>query len=119
MDPDNPVVALCMQGSREEFRGRLGEAHALYLQAWATARDEYEACIAAHYVARHQEDATEKLRWNQIALDKARAVADERVAAFYPSLYLCMGESHELLGDKAEAERYYALAADLGVPHQA
>ena len=118
MDPHNPVVALCVLGSQAELQGRPEEAHALYLQAWETAQDDYEACIAAHYVARHQQNAAEKLRWNRIALDKATAVDDDLVEPFYPSLYLCMGESYELLGDAAEAERYYALSADLGAPHQ-
>ena len=79
----------------------------------------YRWCIAAHYVARGATSPQETLRWNREALIRAEAVGDERVQAFYPSLYLNMGRSHELLGDQAEAERYYALTAALGVAHQA
>ncbi len=38
--------------------------------------------------------------WNQRALDHANAVSDDRVKEFYPSLYLNMGQSFELLGDQ-------------------
>jgi hypothetical protein len=57
-------------------------------------------------------------RWNQIALDPAKAVSDGSVQEFYPSLYLNMGQSHELLGNLNEAKRYYDLAAEAGVIHQ-
>ncbi len=59
------------------------------------------------------------LRWNQEALARADAVGDERVHNFYPSLYVNMGRSYEVLGNWAEARRYYKLAADLGLVHQA
>ncbi|MBN1658257.1 MAG: hypothetical protein JXA93_07650 [Anaerolineae bacterium] len=119
MDVENPVIRLCLAGSRAEFEGKITEAHRLYLQAWDIAGDDYEACIAAHYVARHQTSGEEILHWNQEALARAQAVSDERVESFYPSLYLNMGRSYELLGNQEEAQRYYALAAELGFHHQA
>lgn len=119
IDPENPVVHRCIAGTQAEFQGRGEQARALYLQAWDLATDDYEACIAAHYLARFQDDPAETLRWNREALRRADAVGDERVASFYPSLYLNMGCSHELLGEQAEAQKYYALAAALGVVHQA
>ena len=117
MNPDNPVVKLCIAGTQAEFNGRIDAARALYRQAWEAAQDDYEACIAAHYVARHQPDPHETLRWNREALARAEAVGDGRVDSFYPSLYLNMGQSFERLGDEAEAQRYYEMAAALGVPH--
>lgn len=118
MDTNNPVIALCVAGSRAELEGRRVDAYALYARAWETAQDDYEACIAAHYMARSTADPQEVFRWNREALDRAKAVNDGRVDSFYPSLYLNMGRSHELLGEQAEAERYYALAAALGAVHQ-
>ena len=118
MDLDNPVIQLCVQGTQAEFRGEIDLARTLYQQAWAAAQDDFEACVAAHYVARHQESPEQRLHWNQIALDRANAVRDGRVQAFYPSLYLNMGQSYELLGSADEAQRYYALAADLSAVHQ-
>ena len=118
MDLDNPVIRLCLAGTQAEFEHRLDDARCLYQHAWELATDDYEACIAAHYVARFQDSAEESLRWNQIALDHANAVKDERVKDFYPSLYLSLGHSFELTGNQHEAQRYYALAAELGVVHQ-
>ncbi len=118
MDLDNPVVKLCIEGTQAEFQGMTAKARSLYQKAWEAARSDYEACIAAHYLARYPESPQERLYWNQVALDKARAVTDGSVQEFYPSLFLNMGKSYELLGDFDEAKRYYDLAADLGVIHQ-
>jgi hypothetical protein len=118
MDLNNPVIQLCMDGTRAEFEHRLDDARVLYQQAWVARTDDFEACIAAHYIARFQDTAEESLRWDQIALDHAKAVTDERVKDFYPSLYLSLGRSYERVGDPSEAQRYYDLAAALGVGHQ-
>jgi tetratricopeptide (TPR) repeat protein len=117
IDPDNPVIQLCLQGTQAEFDGRLDDARSLYRQAWETAQDDYEACIAAHYLARFQVEPVEVLRWNQEALDRANAVTDDRARPFYPSLYLNMGLSYEKLERMEEAQRYYDMAAALGVRH--
>lgn len=118
IDLDNRVVQLCIDGARAEFRGRLDDARALYRQAWDVAQDDYEACIAAHYVARFRATPAAIFHWNQEALRRADAVADSRIEAFYPSLYVSMGYACEQLEDQAEAQRYYALAAALGYEHQ-
>jgi len=118
MDSNNPVIKLCMEGTRAEFRGEMDEACSFYQRAWEAAQDDFEACIAAHYVARCQVDLHERLRWNQIALERADALGDERVQPFYPSLYLNMGQSFEQLGQPEEARRFYDLAAELGVAHK-
>jgi len=119
MEPNHSAIQLCIEGTQAEFKCRIEEAKALYQLAWQAARDDFEACVAAHYLARHQEDPEQKLRWNQVALDRANAVTDGRVQDFYPSLFLNMGQSYELLGNPGEAQRYYDLAAKLGILHQA
>jgi tetratricopeptide (TPR) repeat protein len=93
-----------------EARGRNEAALRLFTRAWEASQDDYEACVAAHYLARQQTTPQDVLRWNREALQRAEAVDDERVEAFYPSLYLNMGYSYEVLGDRAEAIRYYQLA---------
>lgn len=118
MDQNNPVVRLCIEGSQAEFAGRQEDACALYWQAWEIASDDYDACIAAHYVARCQKNSEDNFRWNQEALVRADAIKNDRVKEFYPSLYLNMGNSYELLGNLVEAKRYYELAAGLGYVHQ-
>ena len=112
MDANNPVVKLCAAGMQAEAEGRLEEARNLFNQAWAASRDDYDACVAAHFVARHQDSPQEMLQWNQEALTRANAVGDERVLSFYPSLYLNLGYAYETLGNQAEARRYYELAAE-------
>jgi tetratricopeptide (TPR) repeat protein len=118
MNLNNPVIKLCIEGTQAEYQGRIDTARSFYQQAWEAVQDDYDACIAAHYVARHQDDPDERLHWNQVALDKANAVADDRIREFYPSLYLNMGQSYEILGKPDEAKQYYDLAAGLGVIHQ-
>ncbi len=118
MDTNNRVIQLCMAGAAAEFAQRVADARALYQQAWEAATDDYEACIAAHYMARHQEDPQEIFRWNAIALAHADAVGDARVQPFYGSLYVNMGHAHELMGDQETAEHYFALAATFGVVHE-
>ncbi len=112
MDTNNPVVQLCVEGMQAEGEGKPEHARDLFMQAWRAAQDDFDACVAAHYLARHQESPEETLRWNQESLKRAEAVGDERVQGFYPSLYLNMGWSYEQLGDHAEARRYYLLSCE-------
>jgi hypothetical protein len=118
MDLNNPVVKLCVEGSQAEFEGKPELASALYGQAWLAAQDDFEACIAAHYVARFQKTPADTFHWNQEALAHADKSQDECVKDFYPSLYLNMGRSYELLGNASEAKRFYDLASGLGAVHQ-
>ena len=125
MDIGNPVIQLCLEGTRAEFEHKKEEARAFYQQAWNIHTDDYEACIAAHYLARFQKTAEDTLQWNLTAVEHAIAVTDfflnngESVESFLPSLYLNLGHSYETLGNNAEAQKYYQLAATLGVIHQA
>lgn len=118
MDLNNRVIQLCSAGTRAEYERRLDDAQLFYWQAWQAAGDDFEACVAAHYVARFQADPAECLRWNQVALDRAAAVRDDRAAAFFPSLYLSLGRAYELAGDAGRAQENYAAAEHLGFPHQ-
>lgn len=62
MEPDNVVVKLCVLGMQAEGEGDAERAGRLFGEAWEAAQDDYEACIAAHYVARHQATAEDTLR---------------------------------------------------------
>ena len=110
IDPNNPIMKLCVQGMESESKGNFEEASSLFLSAWAQTADDFERCIAAHYVARHQGSFEEALVWNQRSLDYAQALDDERVNGFLPSLYLNMGKAYEDLGRLEEARRYYAMS---------
>ncbi|MFD3416989.1 hypothetical protein [Streptomyces decoyicus] len=112
VDPELPVVRLCVEGMRAEADGQAGRALGLFQQAWEIAADDYEACIAAHYLARHQNSPEETLRWNQECLERADRVGDARVDGFYPSLYVNLGQACRRLGRTAEAHTYFARAAE-------
>ena len=111
MDPNNPVVKLCAAGMTAEGEGRQTDARELFQQAWSESRDDFDACIAAHYAARHQATPEDELEWNRKALQRADLVGDDRVASFYPSLYLNLAHSLEELGRTVEACELYATAA--------
>ncbi|GAB7032232.1 hypothetical protein AB0G35_02340 [Streptomyces sp. NPDC021749] len=112
MNPELPVVRLCGEGMQAEAEGRAEAARELFQRAWDIAADDYEACIAAHYLARHQKSAEETLRWNQECLDRADRVADERVREFYPSLYLNMAHAYRRLDRPALAHYFFLRAAE-------
>jgi hypothetical protein len=112
MDLDNPVVRLCGEGMQAESEGRAADAHALFRQAWYAATDDYDACVAAHYLARHQSTPEDTLRWNKECLDRADRVGDDRVRGFYPSLHLNMARAHSELGEQDEARVHYQRAAE-------
>ena len=110
-DPENPVVQLLGKAAAREGADPDGAA-AAYRRAWEIATDDYERCMAAHYVAREQASAEERLRWNAVALDAALLVGDGRVDGFLASLYLNLGRSHEDLGQAAGAVAAYAAARE-------
>src|SRR4051812_19835922 len=92
VDPDNPVVALCAAGMAVD--GDPEQARALFMRAWSIHRDDYEASIAAHFLARHQPTDEETLAWNERALQHATMVTDGRTTEFLASLYLNVGDSY-------------------------
>lgn len=108
------VLALVQQGMRAESKGDPDEARELFERAWASAGDDYDRCVAAHFLARHQPTPDDNRLWNEAALRLADAVAatdPERVRAFYPSLHLNLGYAWEALGELDTARRHYLLAA--------
>ena len=110
IDPTNPVVALCSEGMAAE--GTPAEALRLFERAWAARRDDYDAAIAAHFVARHQASPEDTLRWNALAVRHAEAVTDGRAAAFLASLYLNLGDAQANVGDVAAAAAAVRRAAE-------
>ena len=112
MDPNNPVVRLCVAGMQAEAAGDPTRASTLFHEAWTTATDDYEACIAAHYLARHQHTPEDVLHWNEECLSRADKVADERVQGFYPSLHLNIAKAHQDLNNDDKATHHYQAAAE-------
>ena len=110
MDPSNPVIALCAQGMAVE--GSADAALRLFEQAWAARRDDFEAAVAAHFLARHQSTPAATLHWNALAVQHAEAVPDGRRAGLLASLYLNLGDAHARLGQQVSARAAVQHAAD-------
>ena len=108
LEGDNEVVKLCAEGIMLE--GERDKATQLYERAWEAANNDAEFMIAAHYMARVQNDEFETLRWNLLSLHHAEAVPDEEVKSYLPSLYLNIAKSYEDLHNKEESIINYRLA---------
>jgi hypothetical protein len=101
-DLTNPVVALCAAGMAVE--GEAEKAKQLFEQAWAARRDDYDASIAAHFLARHQSTIEARVHWNAVAAQHAEAVPDGRTDEFKASLYLNLADALLAAGEHASAQ---------------
>lgn len=109
-DPNNNVVKLCLQGMNMEDKGNPEEASRLFMQAWNQATYDFEKFIAAHYVARHQQNVTDKLKWLENALQSALKINDDSVKSAFPALYSNIAKCYEYLGDLDNAKKNTELA---------
>ena len=110
IDPDNPVVVLCAAGMAIE--GDAAQARVLFEHAWKARRDDYDASIAAHFLARHQPTVESRLEWNVLAARHAEAVVDDRVREFKASLYLNLADAYLAAGNRAAARAAAARATE-------
>lgn len=109
--PSNSIVQLCLQGMDMEAQGNPEEAAKIFSRAWDEATNDYEKFLAAYYVARHQNNVTDKLQWYQTALQLALQVDDDGVKAALPALYTQIAKCYEELNDTSNAERNHESAA--------
>jgi hypothetical protein len=98
-DPNNKVIQLCVQGMDMEEKGKPEEASRIFLQAWNEATNDFEKFTAAYYVARHQKDIHDKLKWLETSLQAALKIDDVTVKAAFPSLYSNIAKCYEELND--------------------
>jgi hypothetical protein len=110
---------LCIEGTQAEFDQRFDEARRLYRLAWDVVASDRDRCIAAHYVARLEEDVASAHAWNVEALQCAERVPQDRVEHFLPSLYVNLGRTSELRGQLVEAADWYDRAREHGLDHSA
>lgn len=112
IDPSNKVVQLCSEGMSAEFEGKLNESEKLFNEAWELASNDFEAFIAAHYMARRQLKLEDKLKWNLESFYLANKIEGDGMKKYLPSLCLNVGKSYEEFGQITEATHYYRLGAD-------
>ena len=109
-DPNNNVIKLCVQGMDMEGKGKPEEASRLFLLAWNEATNDFEKFIAAHHVARHQKNVSDKLKWLETALRLALKINNDTVKGAFPSLHVSIAKCHEDLNDLDNAKKNYELA---------
>jgi tetratricopeptide (TPR) repeat protein len=109
-NPNNNIIKLCIEGMGNEENGKSEEASRLFLQAWNEATNDFEKFIAAYYVARHQENTSDKLKWLETALQFALKVNNDSVKGAFPSLYSNIAKCYEGLNDHDNAKKNYELA---------
>ena len=111
-DPQNPINQLCAQGMLLEGEAKPDEAAKLFMKAWDEATNTAEKFIAAHYVARHQDNVADKLKWDETALTLALELDSPEINGVFPSLYLNVAKCHEDLSDFDEAIENYQSALE-------
>ena len=109
-NPNNNIIKLCMQAMELEEKGKAGEASRLFLQAWNEAINDFEKFIAAYYVARHQKNISDKLKWLESALQLALKINNPSVNGALPGLYSNIAKCYENLNDPGNAKKNYELA---------
>ena len=108
-NPGNNVIKLCVQGMAMEEKGNPDEASRLFLQAWNEATNDFEKYLAAYYVARHQDNVPDKLKWLETALQVALKVNNDSAKSALPNLYSNIAKCHEDLGDVDNAKKNFEL----------
>ena len=109
-DPANNIIKLCVQGMDMEGKGKPEEAGRIFLQAWNEATNDFEMFTAAYYVARHQKNVRDKLKWLETSLQFALKINNDSVTSAFPSLYSNIASCYEDLSDVDNAKRNHELA---------
>ena len=93
-----------------EEKGKPEEAGSIFLQAWNEATNDFEKFMTAHYVARHQKNVSDKLKWLETGLKLALIINNDSVKASFVSLYKSIAKCYEDLNDPDNAKKNYELA---------
>jgi hypothetical protein len=109
-NPNNNVIRLCVQGMAMEEKDNAEEASRLFRQAWNEATNDFEKFTAAYYVARHQDNVRDKLKWLETSLKFALKINDVSVSGAFPSLYSNIAKCYEEGKDPDNAKKNYELA---------
>ena len=112
-NPNNHIIQLCIQGMAMEANGQAKEATSVFLQAWNEATNDFEKYTAAHFVAKHQENVSDKLKWLETTLKFGLKINDLSVMGAFPALYSTIAKCYEDLNDPDNAKKNYDLANSL------
>lgn len=107
----NKIVSLCIQGMSLEEKGKAEEAGEVFQDAWDQASHDFEKFMSAHYIARYQKNASDKLKWLEVALQFALKINDVTVESAFPILYRSIASCYEELNEPDQARSNFQLAA--------
>lgn len=93
-----------------EEKNKPEEAIKLFHQGWEEATNDFEKFLTAQYIARHQQNVSDKLHWLETALQFALKINDDAVKSAFPSLYLNISKCYEDLNDPGKAKELTELA---------
>jgi rifampin ADP-ribosylating transferase len=110
--PSNKIVQFCIQGMAMEDQGKPDEASKLFHQAWNKASNDFEKYLAAYYIARHQKDVRDKLKWLEMSLALAIKVNSVPATSAFPNLYSSIAKCYDELGDPENAKKNRMLAGE-------
>ncbi len=109
-NPQDHVVRLCLQGMSLEAGNKADEAGKLFLRAWNDSTENWQRFLSAYFVAQHQAETADRLKWLETALQIALRINDDSVRSAFHRLYSAIGKCHEELGDSDEASKCFNLA---------
>ena len=109
-NPNNNVVKLCLQAMGMEEKSKPVEASRLFLKARNESTNDFEKFIAANYVARHQNNVSDKLKWLETALQYALKINNAAVHGAFSTIYINIAKCYEELNDLDNAKKNYQLA---------
>lgn len=90
--------------------GKSEEAGVIFFQAFDDAENDFERFLAAFFVAKNQENVSDKLKWFETALQFALKINDAAAMSALPTLYSNIAKWYEELGDSDNAKKNYKLA---------
>ena len=112
-NPNNSIVKLCLKGMAAEAKGQREEADELFLQAWNEGTSDLEKFMAAWFVAGHQKNVADRLKWLETALQFARLTDDVAIKSALATLYVNIAKCYEELKDFDNAQKNNGLALSL------
>jgi len=107
---NNNIIKLCIQGMNLEEKGKAVAAGKIFFQAWNEATHDFEKFMAAYFVARHQKNVPDKLKWLETALQFALKINNDAVKAAFPLLYSDIAKCYEDLDNPDNAKKNHRLA---------
>src|SRR4051812_24971447 len=86
-------------------RATLKRQAGYFFRPGTNQRTTLKKFTAANYVARHQKNVSDQLKWLETALHSALNVNDDAVKGAFPSLYSNIAKCYEELGDLDNAKK--------------